>query len=171
VIKVSAVAPERWLVSAPARIFDDQSSLDTAFRNGELDQDFVAVVRFQGPSANGMPELHKLMPLLGSLQDRGRKVALVTDGRLSGASGKVPAALHVTPEAAKGGALARLRDGDIITLDAGSGILRAHVEDAELQARPVEPHGVNDSFGQGRELFAAMRERVSSSELGASALL
>jgi phosphogluconate dehydratase len=118
-----------------------------------------------------MPELHKLMPLLGSLQDRGRTVALVTDGRLSGASGKVPAALHVTPEAGKGGALARLRDGDIITLDANEGVLRAHVDDSELAARPVAPHGVNDSFGQGRELFAAMRERVSSSELGASALL
>ena len=171
VIKVSAVAAERWTVSAPALVFDDQASLDAAFRNGELDRDFVAVVRFQGPSANGMPELHKLMPLLGSLQDRGRKVALVTDGRLSGASGKVPAALHVTPEAAKGGALAKLRDGDIVTLDAHSGVLRAHVEEAELAARPAEPHGRNRGFGQGRELFAAMRERVSSSELGASALL
>jgi phosphogluconate dehydratase len=171
VIKVSAVASERWLVTAPARVFDDQSSVDLAFRNGELDQDFIAVVRFQGPSANGMPELHKLMPLLGSLQDRGRKVALVTDGRLSGASGKVPAALHVTPEAAKGGMLAKLRTGDIITLDAISGRLDAHVEQAELASRPSAPHGVNDGFGQGRELFAAMRERVSSSELGASALL
>jgi phosphogluconate dehydratase len=171
VIKVSAVAQERWAVSAPAIVFDDQSKLDTAFRSGELDRDFIAVVRFQGPSANGMPELHKLMPLLGSLQDRGRKVALVTDGRLSGASGKVPAALHVTPEAAKGGPLARLRDGDIITLDANAGTLDALLSDAELAARPVEPHGINDGFGQGRELFAAMRERVSSSEMGASALL
>ena len=118
VIKTSAVAPERHVIEAPARVFHSQEELQAAFRAGELDRDFVAVVRFQGPSANGMPELHKLMPPLGVLQDRGHKVALVTDGRLSGASGKVPAAIHVTPEAANGGAIAKIRDGDIIRLDA-----------------------------------------------------
>ena len=166
VIKVSAVASDRWRVTAPARVFDDQGSVEAAFRSGGLDQDFVAVVRFQGPSANGMPELHKLMPLLGSLQDRGRRVALVTDGRLSGASGKVPAALHVTPEAANGGTLARLRDGDIITLDAGSGELFAHV--ADLESRPAVARGVDDVFGLGREYFDAFRRQVGSSEAGAS---
>ncbi len=118
VIKTSAVAHERHFIEAPARVFHSQEELQTAFKKGELSCDFVAVVRFQGPSANGMPELHKLMPPLGVLQDRGHKVALVTDGRLSGASGKVPAAIHVTPEAANGGAIAKIRDGDIVRLDA-----------------------------------------------------
>ena len=118
VIKVSAVKPERWLIEAPALIFHEQAELEAAFKRGELERDFIAVVRFQGPRANGMPELHKLTPLLGVLQDKGFKVALVTDGRMSGASGKVPAAIHVTPEAAERGPLARLRDGDLMRLDA-----------------------------------------------------
>ena len=121
VIKVSAVAPEHRIVEAPARVFDDQDDFLAAFKRGELDCDLVAVIRFQGPKANGMPELHKLTPSLSVLQNKGRKVALVTDGRMSGASGKVPAAIHVTPEALDGGPIARVRDGDIIRLDANAG--------------------------------------------------
>jgi phosphogluconate dehydratase len=128
VIKTSAVAAERHVIEAPARVFHGQEELQAAFRAGELFRDFVAVVRFQGPSANGMPELHKLMPPLGIIQDRGYKVALVTDGRLSGASGKVPAAIHVTPEAANGGAIGKIRDGDIIRVDAVNGRLEALVD-------------------------------------------
>src|SRR5262249_59416072 len=123
VIKTSAVPPDRLVIEAPVRIFHDQSELQKAFKAGELDRDVVAVVRFQGPRANGMPELHKLMPPLGVLQDRGHRVALVTDGRMSGASGKVPAAIHVTPEAAEGGAIAKICDGDMIRLDAVAGLL------------------------------------------------
>ena len=128
VIKISAVKPQHRLIEAPAMIFTGQDELIAAFKAGELDRDLVAVVRFQGPQANGMPELHKLTPSLGVLQDKGFKVALVTDGRMSGASGKVPAAIHVTPEAADGGPLARLRDGDIVRLDAEAGTLEALVE-------------------------------------------
>src|SRR5207302_5918441 len=127
VIKVSAVKPEHRVVEAPARVFDDQDEMLAAFKRGELKRDFVAVVRFQGPRANGMPELHKLTPALGSLQDQGFRVALVTDGRMSGASGKVPAALHVTPESLAGGPLSRLRSGDVIRLDADRGVLEARV--------------------------------------------
>src|SRR5690606_23346776 len=123
VIKVSAVKPERRIVEAPARVFDGQEAVQRAFRAGELEGDFIAVVRFQGPSANGMPELHKLTPALGVLLDRGQRVALVTDGRMSGASGKVPAAIHVTPEAREGGMIGRIRDGDMIRLDAEAGTL------------------------------------------------
>ena len=137
VIKVSAVAPEHRIVEAPAMVFEDQDDLAQAFKDGLLEKDVVAVVRFQGPQANGMPELHKLTPYLGVLQDRGFKVALVTDGRMSGASGKVPAAIHVYPEAAKGGPLARLRDGDIIRVDAEAGTLAVAVGEDELAARPV----------------------------------
>ena len=129
VIKTSAVAPERHVIEAPARVFHSQEELHAAFRAGELNRDFVAVVRFQGPKAIGMPELHKLMPPLGVLQDRGHRVALVTDGRLSGASGKVPSAIHVTPEAAAGGAIGKIRDGDIIRLDAPAGRLEVMVAD------------------------------------------
>ena len=121
------------MIEAPARVFHSQEELHAAFRAGELDRDFVAVVRFQGPKAIGMPELHKLMPPLGVLQDRGHKVALVTDGRLSGASGKVPSAIHVTPEAAAGGAIAKIRDGDVIRLDATSGRLEVKVAAAEWE--------------------------------------
>jgi phosphogluconate dehydratase len=166
VIKTSAVKPEHLTVEAPARVFDDQDDLLAAHRRGELNSDFIAVVRFQGPTANGMPELHSLTPTLGVLQDKGFKVALVTDGRMSGASGKVPAAIHVTPEAAEGGPLARVRDGDIIRLDAASGVLEIRPAD-DLAARPAAvapPAG----FGYGRELFDWMRRGAGSAEQGGS---
>ena len=170
VIKTSAVKPDRHVVEAPARVFDSQEAMQAAFRAGELDRDVVVVVRFQGPRANGMPELHKLMPPLGVLQDRGHRVALVTDGRLSGASGKVPAAIHVTPEAADDGALARLCDGDLIRVDAPAGALTV-LEAAGWQERAALPHdGSRTSFGAGRELFAALRHRVGGAESGASLL-
>ena len=136
VIKTSAVKPEHRQVKAPARVFEDQNDFLQAFGDGLLDDgDFVAVLRFQGPAANGMPELHKLTPALGVLQDRGQRVALVTDGRMSGASGKVPSAIHLTPEAAVGGPLARVRDGDLVTLDADAGVLELHVAPYDLDAR------------------------------------
>ncbi|MDA0180341.1 phosphogluconate dehydratase [Solirubrobacter phytolaccae] len=164
VMKVSAVAPEHRVVTAPARIFDDQADFLAAFDRGELFQDLVAVVRFQGPRANGMPELHKLTPALGVLMDRGHRVALVTDGRMSGASGKVPAAIHCTPEAAAGGPLARLRDGDVIRVDAESGRLEVDVDLS--QREPYLPELA--THGTGRELFAAFRERVGRPDEGAS---
>ncbi|MDX5371252.1 MAG: phosphogluconate dehydratase [Pseudomonadaceae bacterium] len=168
VMKLSAVAPERHVVEAPARVFHDQAELAAAFQAGELDRDFVAVLRFQGPRCNGMPELHKLTPFLGVLQDRGYRVALVTDGRMSGASGKVPAAIHVCPEAFDGGPLARLRDGDPIRVDGRSGELRVLVEADEFAARePASPPP--PAVGCGRELFAFMRSSFSSAEQGASA--
>jgi phosphogluconate dehydratase len=169
VMKTSAVKPEHRRIEAPAMVFDDQDALLDAFQTGRLDGDFVAVVRFQGPRANGMPELHSLTPTLGVLLDRGQRVALVTDGRMSGASGKVPAALHVTPEAMEGGPLARIRDGDIIRLDADAGVLEAVVDPAVLRGRaPATSVGVNQGFG--RELFDHMRRGVSSAEAGASVL-
>ncbi|HGN2726548.1 TPA: phosphogluconate dehydratase [Pseudomonas aeruginosa] len=167
VMKVSAVAPEHQVVEAPVRIFHDQASLAAAFKAGELERDLVAVVRFQGPRANGMPELHKLTPFLGVLQDRGFKVALVTDGRMSGASGKVPAAIHVSPEAIAGGPLARLRDGDRVRVDGVNGELRVLIDDAEWQARSLEPAPQDGNLGCGRELFAFMRNAMSSAEEGA----
>ncbi|MCO3063482.1 phosphogluconate dehydratase [Pseudomonas aeruginosa] len=167
VMKVSAVAPEHQVVEAPVLIFHDQASLAAAFKAGELERDLVAVVRFQGPRANGMPELHKLTPFLGVLQDRGFKVALVTDGRMSGASGKVPAAIHVSPEAIVGGPLARLRDGDRVRVDGVNGELRVLVDDAEWQARSLEPAPQDGNLGCGRELFAFMRNAMSSAEEGA----
>ncbi|WP_435605496.1 phosphogluconate dehydratase [Pseudomonas knackmussii] len=169
VMKVSAVAREHQVVEAPVRIFHDQASLAAAFKAGELERDLVAVVRFQGPRFNGMPELHKLTPFLGVLQDRGFKVALVTDGRMSGASGKVPAAIHVSPEASAGGPLARLRDGDVVRVDGTTGELRVLVDDAEWQARPLAPLPQDDGSGMGRELFAFMRQSFSSAEEGACA--
>ena len=169
VIKTSAVAEERHVIEAPARVFHDQSELQAAFKKGELNGDVVAVVRFQGPKANGMPELHKLMPPLGVLQDRGHRVALVTDGRLSGASGKVPAAIHVTPEAAEGGDIARIRDGDIVRVDAVAGRLEVKVPPAEWAARrPAEADLAHYHSGVGRELFTAFRASVGSAENGAS---
>jgi phosphogluconate dehydratase len=169
VIKVSAVAPEHRIVEAPAAVFDDQDDFLAAFKRGELDRDHVAVIRFQGPKANGMPELHKLTPSLSVLQNKGRKVALVTDGRMSGASGKVPAAIHVSPEAIEGGPIARLRDGDIVRLDGERGTLTVKVDPAELAARaPATPPA--PTFGWGRELFANFRRVVSASEDGASVL-
>jgi phosphogluconate dehydratase len=167
VIKTSAVAPEHRFVEAPAMVFSDQNDFLAAYKAGRLDRDLVAVIRFQGPRANGMPELHKLTPTLSVLQGKGLKVALVTDGRMSGASGKVAAAIHVTPEAAEGGPLARVRDGDVIRLDAERGLLEARIDPAEFAARtpaayPGEAHGV------GRELFAPFRRAVGAAETGAS---
>ncbi len=168
VIKVSAVKPERHVIEAPAVIFHSQDALMAAFKAGELEKDFVAVVRFQGPQAIGMPELHKLTPPLGVLQDRGFKVALVTDGRMSGASGKVPAAIHVTPEAAGGGPIAKLRDGDIIKLDAVEGRLTADVPEAEWAAREAVTEDLSASHsGLGRELFAPFRAAVGPADRGA----
>lgn len=167
VMKVSAVATEHQVVEAPARVFHDQAELAAAFQAGELDRDVVAVVRFQGPRCNGMPELHKLTPFLGVLQERGYRVALVTDGRMSGASGKVAAAIHVCPEACDGGPLARVRDGDLIRVDGRTGELRVLVDAAEFAARePVAPPP--PASGSGRELFAFMRAGFSSAEQGAS---
>jgi phosphogluconate dehydratase len=169
VIKTSAVAPERHTIEAPARVFHSQEELHAAFRAGELDRDFIAVVRFQGPKAIGMPELHKLMPPLGVLQDRGHKVALVTDGRLSGASGKVPSALHVTPEAAAGGAIAKIRNGDVIRLDAPAGRLEVMVADDVWARRPHAEADLSAShIGVGRELFGVFRGAVGSADEGAA---
>jgi len=170
IIKTSAVKPERRVIEAPALVFDSQEALNAAFKAGELDRDFIAVVRFQGPKANGMPELHKLTTVLGVLQDRGRRVALVTDGRMSGASGKVPAAIHVTPEALEGGAIGKIRDGDMLRLDAEAGTLSVLTADGELDARPapVVDLIVNEN-GFGRELFAGFRQMVGRADQGASA--
>ncbi|UIJ71327.1 phosphogluconate dehydratase [Aurantimonas sp. HBX-1] len=169
VIKVSAVKPERRVVEAPAKIFHDQNDLKAAFDTGALNTDFVAVVRFQGPQSNGMPELHKLTPLLGVLLDRGHRVALVTDGRMSGASGKVPAAIHVTPEAKAGGPIARIREGDMIRLDGEAGTLEVLIDAAEFEARmPEQPDLSGNEFGMGRELFAAFRSAVGTADQGAS---
>ncbi|ASJ90504.1 phosphogluconate dehydratase [Porphyrobacter sp. CACIAM 03H1] len=165
--KTSAVDESRWTVEAPCRVFEDQPSVAAAFKAGELDRDVVVVVRFQGPRANGMPELHKLTPPLGVLQDRGHKVALVTDGRMSGASGKVPAAIHCTPEALGGGPLARLRDGDVVKVCARTGELSTT---ADLAAREpaADPQA---ELGTGRELFGMMRRFADGAEQGASAML
>ncbi len=170
IIKTSAVKPERRVVEAPAIVFDSQQQLNDAFKAGRLDRDFVAIVRFQGPKANGMPELHKLTTVLGILQDRGRKVALVTDGRMSGASGKVPAAIHVTPEALDGGAIGKVRDGDIVRLDGESGLLQVLIPDAELDHRTcIVPDLSGNEHGFGRELFAGFRQLVGRAETGAAA--
>ena len=169
VMKTSAVKPEHLTVEAPAIVFDEQDDLIAAFKRGELDRDFIAVVRWQGPRANGMPELHNLTPTLGVLLDRGHKVALVTDGRMSGASGKVPAAIHVTPEAACGGAIAKVRDGDIIRLDAMHSVLEIKVDPAELAARPASKRPPGGS-GYGRELFSGMRSLAGPADQGASVL-
>lgn len=168
VIKVSAVAESHRQVTAPCRIFDSQEAFMRAFEAGTMAEDMIAVVRFQGPSANGMPELHKLTPYLGVLQERGFKVALVTDGRMSGASGKVPAVIQLSPEAAHGGLIGRLRDGDVLRLDAQAGTLELDISLKELEAR--EPAVLGDPVrrGMGRELFAFMRSTVSSAEQGGS---
>ncbi len=170
VIKVSAVAPERHVIEAPARIFHDQDAVKAAFKAGEFTGDTIVVVRFQGPQANGMPELHSLTPMLSVLQDRGLKVALVTDGRMSGASGKVPAAIHVSPEAACGGPLARLRDGDLVRLDAVAGTLTVLAADFAHRS-PVEADLSANAQGIGRELFAAFRRNVGTSETGAAVVI
>ena len=167
VIKTSAVKAQHLVVEAPALVFDRQEDLLAAFQRGELDRDFIAVVRFQGPKANGMPELHSLTPTLGVLMDRGHKVALVTDGRMSGASGKVPAAIHVTPEAANGGPLAYVRDGDLIRLDAETGRLEIKVDNLRAREPALAPAA---GHGYGREMFGWMRAGASNADEGASVL-
>ncbi len=165
-IKISAVAPERHLIEAPIRVFDNQESVKNAFKAGEFTEDTIVVVRFQGPRSNGMPELHGLTPTLAVLQDRGLKVALVTDGRMSGASGKVPAAIHISPEAALGGPLAKLVDGDVVRLDATNGTLTVLADD--FDARPVATMDLSqNSAGLGRELFDVFRENVGLATNGA----
>jgi phosphogluconate dehydratase len=171
VIKISAVKPERHIIEAPAVVFHSQHDIQDAFKSGKLDRDFVAVVRFQGPKANGMPELHKLTPPLGVLQDRGHKVALLTDGRMSGASGKVPAAIHLTPEAAEGGPIAKIQDGDMIRIDAVNGTVEVLVDKAEFDARqPVVADLSDNEYGMGRELFAPFRLAAGTADTGASVL-
>ena len=169
VCKVSAVKADQRLVEAPARVFETQDALKSAFEAGELNRNFVAVMRFQGPAANGMPELHALSPILGGLQDKGHKVALVTDGRMSGASGKVLSAIHVGPEAARGGPIACIRDGDVIRIDANQGTLDIKVDPTEFLARDAAPFRPNaGSEGLGREMFSSFRANVSDAESGGS---
>jgi phosphogluconate dehydratase len=168
IIKTSAVKPQHRAVTAPAIVFDSQEAVMAAFEAGELKRDFIAVVRFQGPQANGMPELHKLTPLLGVLQDEGYKVALVTDGRMSGASGKVPAAIHVTPECLAGGPLAKVQTGDVIALDADKGLLEVQVAEPIWLARKTAKINLDQHhFGMGRELFAMFRANAAGAEMGA----
>ena len=169
VIKVSAVAESHQVVSAPAKVFSSQGELQDAYSRGELNQDFIAVLKEQGPKAKGMPELHKLTPVMATLQDQGYKVAIVTDGRMSGASGKVPAAIHLAPEAVEGGIIAKIHEGDIVTLDAPNGILKVHVSDEELAQRELQISQASQTFGTGRELFTGFRNIVSSADLDASA--
>jgi phosphogluconate dehydratase len=175
VIKISAVPDDRHVVEAPARVFDSQEAMLTAFNNKEMESDMICVVRWQGPQANGMPELHKLTPPLAILQGKGFKVALVTDGRMSGASGKIPAAIHVSPEAAAGGPLAKVRTGDVIRLDAVAGTLQVLVSESDWAARTVDvmPQTLRDAngLGMGRELFAAMRRNAAMAEEGATTWL
>lgn len=167
VIKISAVAEKHWKTTAPAVIFHSQAELREAFERNELNKDFIAVVRFQGPRANGMPELHQLTPYLGVLQDRGHRVALLTDGRMSGASGKVPAAIHVSPEAVDGGNIARLQDGDMITIDAEQGLMEVQLDDATLNSRPLVQHE-QDHGTMGRNLFEVFRRHVGIASDGAA---
>jgi phosphogluconate dehydratase len=167
VIKTAAVEPQHRIVEAPAIVFHEQSDLIAAFKRGELDKDFIAVVPFQGPKYNGMPELHSLTPTLTVLQKKGFKVGLVTDGRMSGASGKVPAAIHLTPEAYDGGLIAKIQTGDLLRLDSENGILEV-LNEAAVQQRPIEVKDNKQHFLFGRELFANLRSSVSQSEDGAS---
>jgi phosphogluconate dehydratase len=171
VIKISAVPADRHIIEAPAIVFDAQEELLAAFDRGELEKDFIAVVRFQGPKANGMPELHKLTPPLAVLQNKGFRVAIVTDGRMSGASGKIPAAIHLSPEASAGGPLAKVRDGDIIRLNATVGMVNVLVDEDEWAEREVaelsDSKRHNNAHGFGRELFGGMRKNVLSAEEGA----
>jgi phosphogluconate dehydratase len=171
VIKVSAVKPENRIVEAPAAVFETQEDALQAFKDGKLNRDVIVVLRFQGPRANGMPELHSLSPALSVLQDKGFKVAFVTDGRMSGASGKTPSAIHVSPEALAGGPLAHVRDGDIIRLDAEAGVLTT-VGVPDLSSRPAAvrtpAHATGAAWGYGRELFGAFRQAVGTAEAGAS---
>jgi phosphogluconate dehydratase len=168
VIKTSAVDPKFWAITAPARVFESQEALAAALKQG-IEGDFIAVIRGQGPRANGMPELHKLIPALSGLLAKGRRVAIVTDGRMSGASGKVPSAIHLTPEAATDGPIARLRDGDIIKLDAVAGVLEVQLDAATLQSREaVKPRALDAAYGVGRELFTRLREGATAADEGAS---
>lgn len=169
VIKTSALKPEQFFIEAPAIVFESQEALQNAFKKGELEKDFIAVVRYQGPKANGMPELHGLMPPLGVLQDKGYKVAIITDGRMSGASGKVPSAIHFSPEALDGGALAKVNTGDMIRFDAKKGEIMLLVDDAQLQTRSsMIPDLSSNTHGFGRELFVSIRQSVGMAEEGAS---
>jgi phosphogluconate dehydratase len=168
VTKTSAVKAQFQAIKAPCRVFASQEEMEIAFKAGELHRDVVCVVRFQGPKSNGMPELHKLTPPLGVLQDLGFKVALVTDGRMSGASGKVLSAIHVTPEALGGGPLSKLQDGDVITIDCAAGVLAVELSDAEWSARPCAEPPRHGQWGTGRELFAPFRQVVSPADQGAS---
>ena len=168
VIKTSALKPEQFVIEAEAIVFESQEALQTAFKKGELEKDFIAVVRYQGPKSNGMPELHGLMPPLGVLQDKGFKVAIVTDGRMSGASGKVPSAIHLSPEALDGGMLAKVKTGDMIRFDAQKGEILLLVEEEELQTRTIElPDMQSNRHGFGRELFVWVRQSIGSAEEGA----
>jgi phosphogluconate dehydratase len=168
VIKTSACDPKLWDITAPARVFESQEALAAALKAG-IDGDFIAVIRGQGPRANGMPELHKLIPAMSGLLAKGRRVAIVTDGRMSGASGKVPSAIHLTPEAAADGPISRLRDGDIIRLDARAGVLEVQVDAATLQGRAmVKPDLQDTTYGVGRELFGRLREGATAADEGAS---
>ena len=169
VIKTAAVSDDQRVIEAPAIVFHEQSDLIKAFKNGELDRDFIAVLPFQGPKHNGMPELHQLTPTLTILQKKGFKVALVTDGRMSGASGKVPAAIHLTPEAKDGGMIAKIRTGDIIRLDSNHGVLAVENE-SEVSNREATYVSNEDTFAFGRELFSNVRKLVTKSEEGASFL-
>jgi phosphogluconate dehydratase len=169
IVKTSAIDEKNYVIEAPARIFHSQEEMQAAFKKGELHRDVVVVVRFQGPKANGMPELHKLLPPLQAVQKHGHKVALVTDGRLSGASGDVLSAIHVTPEAAAGGALGKVRDGDLIRIDAHTGELSLVAETTEWLERPQVTFDLTGShYGVGRELFSSFRNSVSTADRGAS---
>ena len=172
VLKTSAVPSDRYVIEAPAAVFDSQEAVDQAFIAGLLDRDVIVVVRFQGPRASGMPELHKLVTPLGVLQDKGYKVALVTDGRMSGSSGKVPAAIHLSPECLTGGPLAKLRDGDLVRLDVPAGKLEALVAETDWNTRtPAQPDVSGNADGWGRELFGLFRQYARTAEEGGSALL
>lgn len=169
VTKVSAISATNRVIEAPALVFRNQESFLAAFRDGKLHRDVVVVVTHQGPAANGMPELHKLIPPLGVLQNLGFAVALVTDGRMSGASGKVPAAIHVTPEAACGGGIGKIRDGDVVRLDTEGNTLTVLVDAAEFSARESADVDLSaNQFGTGRELFSCFRRSVSAADQGAS---
>lgn len=169
VIKISAVAEKHQVIEAPAMVFESQSAFQSSYEYGQLEKNFIAVIRFQGPKVNGMPELHKLTPLLGVLQDKGFKVGIVTDGRMSGASGKIPAAIHIVPEAADGGVIGKIVDGDLIRLDAKAGTLTALVEQELLDCREINfSESGQSEYGVGRELFSIFREQVQPAEQGAS---
>ena len=171
VVKVSAVKPEHREVRAPAVVVESQQALAQLYKDGQLNRDFIAVVREQGPQANGMPELHKLTPLLGVLQDQGFRVALVTDGRMSGASGKVPAAIHLSPESRNGGMVAKVRDGDMVRLNCNTGMLTLEVSDAELASRPLPERAKDELWQSGQGLFGLFRQHAALAEEGASPLL